>query len=198
MNPFQARAKQPASAFAGPYGHPFHPMLVPIPIGAWTALLFLDIASRNADDGAGYTDAGTVVLAVGLVGAVLAAIFGFLDYGQIQRGTKAARVATVHMAGNLLAIGLFGASFLARLGAAQDRVPMGLVVVTLVGLGILAFTGFLGGHLAYRYGVRVADEHTQAPAFDSTDGTVPPAARDAGRVDWLPGTNVPADEHAER
>ena len=198
MNPYQERAKRPASALAGPYGHPFHPMLIPIPIGAWTALLFLDIASRNADNPGGYTDAATVVLGVGLVGAVLAAIFGFMDYGQIQKGTKAARVATAHMIGNLVAIGVFGASFLARLGAEQDRVPMGLVLVTVVGLGILGFTGFLGGLLAYHYGVRVADERTQAPAFDSSGSVVPPAVRDAGRVDRVPGTNVPVDKHTPR
>lgn len=28
MSPFQERAKRPTSAMAGPYGHPFHPMLV--------------------------------------------------------------------------------------------------------------------------------------------------------------------------
>ena len=198
MNPYQERAKRPSSALAGPYGHPIHPMLVPIPIGAWTALLFLDILSRTADEPAGYTDAATVVLGVGLVGAVLAALFGFMDYGQIQKGTKAARVATTHMVGNLLAIGLFGASFLARLGSGFDRVPTGLLIVTLAGLGILAFTGFLGGHLSYHYGVRVADERTQAPAFDSADGMVPPAVKDAGRVDRVPGTNVPVDKHTSR
>ena len=198
MNPYQERAKQPSSALAGPYGHPFHAMLVPIPIGAWTALLILDVASRNVENGTGYTDAATVVLGVGLVGAVLAAIFGFMDYAQIQRGTRAARTAATHMVGNLLVIGLFGASFLARLGSDFDRVPMGLVVVTLVGLGILSFTGFLGGHLAYRYGVRVADEKTQAKAFDVKGDLVPQAVRDAGRVDRVPGSNIPTDEGAPR
>lgn len=190
MNPYQERAKRPGSALAGPYGHPFHPMLVPIPIGAWTALLVLDVASRNAENGAGLTDAATIVLGVGLVGAVLAAVVGFLDYGRIQKGTKASRVATTHMVGNLVVIGLFSASFLARLGSGFDRVPMGLVVVTLVGLGILAVTGFLGGHLAYHYGVRVADERTQAPAFDVKGGVLPPPVRDTDRV---PGATVPTD-----
>lgn len=198
MNPYQERAKRPASALAGPYGHPFHPMLVPIPIGAWTALLILDIASRNAENGTGYTDAATVVLGVGLAGAILAAIFGFMDYSQIQRGTRAARTAATHMVGNLLAIGLFGASFLARLGSDFDRVPMGLVLVTVAGLGILAFTGMLGGHLSYKYGVRVADERTQAGAFDVKGDLVPQAVRDAGRVDRIPGSNVPTDKGAPR
>ena len=41
------QAKQPVSALlAGPYGHPYHPMLVTAPIGAWVASLVFDIASR--------------------------------------------------------------------------------------------------------------------------------------------------------
>lgn len=194
MNPYQERAKRPGSALAGPYGHPFHPMFVPIPIGAWLATLALDVASRNAENGAGYARSATVVLGVGLLGAVLAAIFGFMDYAQIQRGTKAGRVAMVHMIGNLIAIGAMGGSFLARLGSSTDRVPTGLVLLTLVVMGLLGITGFLGGHLSYHYGVRVADEATQAPAFDTKGGVLPPSVTSAGRVDRIPGTNVPVDE----
>ena len=42
----QQQAKHPVSLMAGPYGHPFHPILVTIPIGAWTASLVFDIASH--------------------------------------------------------------------------------------------------------------------------------------------------------
>src|SRR5688500_2804001 len=103
MNPYQERAKRPGSKLAGPYGHPFHPMFVPIPIGAWVATFVLDVLSRTSDDGSGYAGAASVVLGVGLLGAVLAAVFGFMDYAQIQRGTKAGRVAAAHMVGNLVA-----------------------------------------------------------------------------------------------
>src|SRR4051812_15617528 len=37
------RAKQPRTAIAGPYGHPLHATVVPIPIGAWTASIVFDI-----------------------------------------------------------------------------------------------------------------------------------------------------------
>jgi uncharacterized membrane protein len=43
------QAKQPVSAaLAGPYGHPLHPLLVTVPIGAWLASLVFDVASRFA------------------------------------------------------------------------------------------------------------------------------------------------------
>lgn len=58
-------------------------------------------------------------------------------------------------------------------------------------LAILGVTGWLGGHLAYKFGVRVADERTQAEGFDDLRGVLPPSVSGAGRVDRVPGTNVP-------
>jgi uncharacterized membrane protein len=46
----QLQAKRPVSAaLAGPYGHPFLPILVTVPIGAWVASLAFDIASSGAE-----------------------------------------------------------------------------------------------------------------------------------------------------
>lgn len=45
------QAKHPvSSALSGPYGHPFHPILVTVPIGAWVASLVFDIGSRLVGD----------------------------------------------------------------------------------------------------------------------------------------------------
>lgn len=189
----QQRAKTPASVAAGPYGHPFHATVVPLPIGAWIGALVLDIVSRTAENGAGYARAATVMYGLGLAGAVLAAVFGFMDYGQIARGTKANRVATTHMVLNLLVVGALGGSFLARLGSDAPEVPLGLVVVSVVALALLSVSGWLGGRLAYHYGVRVADEATQAEGFEEQGGVLPERVSSAGRVDRIPGTNIPED-----
>lgn len=190
----QQRSKTPASVAAGPYGHPFHASVVPVPIGAFVVTLVLDVVSRTADDGRGYARAATVTLGVGLVGALLAAVFGFMDYGQIAKRTRANRVATTHMVINLLVVVALGASFLARLGATWSRVPVGLVLLTVVALLVLGVSGWLGGKLAYEYGVRVADEETQAEAFVDEGELLPPKLAGSGRVDRIPGTNVPVDK----
>lgn len=184
------RSKTPASAAAGPYGHPFHAAVVPLPIGAWVGGLVLDIASRTAENGAGYARAATVLYGLGLAGAVVAAVFGFMDYGQLARGTKVNRIATTHMVLNLLVVGALGGSFLARLGSDDPEVPLGLVVVSLVALAMLSVSGWLGGKMSYRYGVRVADELTQAEGFEDAGPALPESVRSAGRVDRVPGTNV--------
>lgn len=189
----QQRAKTPATVAAGPYGHPFHATVVPLPIGAWIGAFVLDIVSRTADNGAGYARAATVMYGLGLAGAVVAAVFGLMDYGQIAKRTKANRVATTHMVLNLLVVVALGGSFLSRLGSDADRVPVGLVVVSAVALAVLSVSGWLGGRMAYHYGIRVADEATQAEAFQDEGGLLPESVSSAGRVDRVPGTNVPTD-----
>lgn len=189
----QQRAKTPASVVAGPYGHPFHASVVPLPIGAWIGGFVLDIVSRTADNGAGYARAATVMYGLGLAGAVVAAVLGFMDYGQIAKGTKANRVATTHMILNLLTILTLGGSFLARLGSDDARVQMGLIVVSAVALAVLGVSGWLGGKMSYHYGIRVADEATQAEGFQDEGGLLPESVSGAGRVDRVPGTNIPTD-----
>ena len=96
------RGKQPISAaMAGPYGHPFHPILVTVPIGAWAASLVFDIASHLVSAPAFLTAASTWLIGIGVVGAVAAALVGFLDLVAIPTGTPAFRVGLTHMSLNL-------------------------------------------------------------------------------------------------
>jgi uncharacterized membrane protein len=161
----QQRAKRPRSAVAGPYGHPFHPILVTIPIGTWVASLIFDIVGLMSDDPSAWVAGARVLILIGLVGAVLAAAVGFLDYSQLARGTAARKTATVHMALNLGVTVLFIINLLLRWSADEDEVSIVGLILSIVGLGALGISGWLGGKLSYRYGVRVADERTQTEGF---------------------------------
>src|SRR3954447_18099032 len=77
--------KRPVTPVAGPYGHPFHPIFVAVPIGAWIASLVFDIASRTADDGAAFARGAYWLVAMGVIGALVAALFGLLDFLAIPR-----------------------------------------------------------------------------------------------------------------
>ena len=80
MHATSDRGKQPISAtMAGPYGHPFHPILVTIPIGAWAASLVFDITSHLVSAPAFLTAGSTWLIGIGVVGAVAAALVGLLD-----------------------------------------------------------------------------------------------------------------------
>jgi uncharacterized membrane protein len=159
------QAKQPVSpALAGPYGHPFHPILVTVPIGAWVASLVFDIASWWVAAPAFLVQGSEWLIAIGVVGGLAAAMVGFLDLLAIPTGTRAFRLGLVHMSLNLAVTAAYLANFLWRHSSYQS-VPVGALVLSVVSLGVLGVAGFLGGKLAYHYGVRVADEATQAEGY---------------------------------
>ena len=161
----QIRAKTPRTPLAGPYGHPFHPILVTIPIGAWVASIVFDIIAFVADDPTPYVVGARILILIGIVGALLAAVWGFLDYSQLAAGTDARRTATLHMALNLGVTVVFVIDLIVRWTADDDQVSVIGFILSLVGLAALGVSGWLGGKLAYHYGVRVADERTQSEGF---------------------------------
>jgi uncharacterized membrane protein len=159
-------AKEPANAAAGPYGHPFHPIMVTVPIGAWTGALILDIGSHLVDDPTGLARGAFWLVAVGIVGAVVAAALGLMDFSTIPKGTPAARTGLMHMGLNTVVLVLFVISYLARRGDDfSEASNTTALVLALIGLLVLGASGWLGGKLSYHYGVRVARETTQAEGF---------------------------------
>jgi uncharacterized membrane protein len=168
MDDPQHQSKRPVSALAGSYGHPLHPILVTVPIGAWTGSLVFDVASHLVDD-PGFLAKGSLwLIALGVAGALAAAATGFLDLLAVPPGTRAFRTALTHMSLNLAVTVAYAAAFGWRLGDVTGPVAPPRIALSAVSLAALAVSGFLGGKLAYRYGVRVADEKTQAEGFTTT------------------------------
>jgi uncharacterized membrane protein len=165
MGQRDTRAKRPVSAvLAGPYGHPFHPILVTVPIGAWVSSLVLDIASRFVSDGAALATGARWLVAIGVIGALVAALVGFLDFRLLPPGTRAHRTALVHMTLNLTVTVAYVVNFFWR-SPADGPTLLGPLVLSVVSLAALAVSGALGGTLSYRYGVRVVEDDDQAVGF---------------------------------
>jgi uncharacterized membrane protein len=159
-------AKRPVTPLAGPYGHPFHPILVTVPIGAWVVSLVFDIAAAYSGEPEMFVKGAFWLIGAGILGAVVAALFGLLDLLAIPRATPAFRTGLIHMALNLTVVALFAVSFGLRRGHLDEAdATVGAVVLSVVALALLGVSGWLGGKLSYRYGVRVADEATQAEGF---------------------------------
>ncbi len=162
------RAKHPVSpVMAGPYGHPWHPLLVTVPIGAWVASLVFDIGSYLIEEPDFLAQGSVWLIAIGIVGALVAASVGALDLAAIPMGTRAFRTGLAHMALNLVVVAAYAGNLLWRISADElsGPVPSGPLGLAVASLAVLGAAGFLGGKLAFRYGVRVADEATQAAAF---------------------------------
>lgn len=160
-----ASSKRPRTIIAGPYGHPFHPILVTIPIGTWVASFVFDVIALVADDPGPYIMAANILILIGLIGAVLAAAVGLLDLSMLERGTAARKTALVHMTLNLVIVVLFLASLLVRWAHGDEDISVIGFILSIVALALLGISGWLGGKLAYHYGVRVADEKMQAEGY---------------------------------
>lgn len=133
-------------------GHPTHPMLTDVPIGAWTSALALDLlAGEEAHRASG------ALVGLGVLAALPTAITGLSDLSDIVDDEERS-VATAHALGNVLAVACYGASYLAR---RQGKWRAGRAT-SLLGAAAMTAAGFLGGHLSYRKGIGV--DHT---AFES-------------------------------
>lgn len=125
-------------------GHPLHPMLTDLPIGAWTMSVALDsFGGRAAERGADLLVAG------GIAAAVPTAASGLNDWSDTY-GPET-RVGFVHAVANATALGLFAASSLARARGQRARGK----AFARAGLGVLLVGGYLGGHLTFVRGVNV-------------------------------------------
>lgn len=159
------QAKRPVTGLAGGYGHPLHPMLVALPIGAWVASLVFDIASHLVAEPQALAEGSRWLIGLGVLGALGAATLGFLDLLAIPTGTRVFRTALVHMSLALAVTAGYAVGFAVRGDPPAGPVPPGPLALSAVALATLGGVGYLGGMLAYRYGVRVADERTQAQGY---------------------------------
>ena len=167
MSEITRDGKHPATPAAGPYGHPFHPALVTLPIGALILSVLFDVASFFVDDPGTFRHMSFWCMVVGIAGALFAAPFGLMDLLAIPRRTKAFATGVTHMVLNLVVVAMFAINALMRRGGVfeNEAIGAGPFILSLIAILMLAVSGWLGGELAYRFGVRVADEGTQSEGF---------------------------------
>ena len=144
-------------------GHPIHQMLIVFPLGLFGTSVAFDIV-HLATDNARFADVAFWMITGGLIGGVLAAVFGLIDFLAIPGGTRAKRVGALHGVGNLVVTGLFAASWLIRYD--QPLLPeLSAIALSMAGLGLALVTGWLGGELVDRLAVGVDDgAHLDAPS----------------------------------
>lgn len=138
--------------------HPIHPMLIVFPIALWIFSLICDIAYHGFTHNAYWKGMAFYTMIGGLVGALLAAVPGFIDWLSL-RDRRVKRIATTHMLLNLTVVALFVFNLGLRYNASPDT-EMFSVVLSVVGIAILAVSGWLGGSLVYVHGVAVETSAT--------------------------------------
>jgi uncharacterized membrane protein len=136
-------------------GHPVHQMLVVFPLGLLATAVIFDVIHLV---GGSQTMAAVSywMIAAGLVGGLLAAPFGLVDWLGIPKSTRARRIGAMHGLGNVLVLLLFGLSFVLR---DQTYAPdLGEVIWAFAGAAIALVTAWLGGELVDRLSVGVDED----------------------------------------
>jgi uncharacterized membrane protein len=137
--------------------HPIHPMLVPFPIGLWVFSFACDLIFAFGAHTPVWKTVALYSMVGGLIGALAAAIPGLIDLLSLPAGPR--RTAVVHMSVNLVVVALFAINIWMRVSTgnagAEATTPVWL---SLVAIGLLLVSGWLGGKLVYEGGVAVDTE----------------------------------------
>lgn len=125
-------------------GHPLHPPLTDVVIGAWTSALLLDLLGGEKAE-----EAADRLIAAGILATVPTAAAGLSDWADTRGGSR--RVGSVHAIGNATALVLHTFSLAARRRGDRERG----IILSALGYASATFSAWLGGHLSFAKGVGV-------------------------------------------
>jgi uncharacterized membrane protein len=134
------------------FGHPIHQMLIVFPLGLLATSFFFDIAWL-ATHRAGMGVAAYYMIIAGVIGGLVSAVFGLIDWLAIPSGTRAKAIGLWHGGGNVVVTVLFIASWWLRRGV--EAPPTSAIVLSAIAVAIALVTGWLGGELVDQLGVGV-------------------------------------------
>ena len=144
-------------------GHPVHQMLIVFPLGLFATAVIFDLIYLLGGR-ATMAIVSYWMIAAGIIGGLIAAPFGWIDWLAIPPGTRAKSIGLWHGAGNVVVILLFVASWFVRLDL-PERPDAVALVFSFMGAGLALLTGWLGGELVDRLGIGVDDgAHPNAPS----------------------------------
>jgi uncharacterized membrane protein len=135
-------------------GHPIHPMLIPFPLALWATSFVVDVLFYFLRHPT-LLVISKFMIAAGCIGAIAAAIPGIIDWLSIKNG-DAKKVANWHARLNITALVVFAISLFLRLGSYSQIVGRKLTIpflLSFVGVILISISGWLGGELAFRYGI---------------------------------------------
>ncbi len=145
------------------FGHPIHPMLIPFPLGLLLTSVAFDVVHLLTDNGK-WAEVAHWMIAAGIVGGIVAAPPGWIDWFAIPPGTRAKAVGLWHGVGNLVVLGLFAVALRMRWGDPEHLPTLVPAILEAVAIVLALVTGWLGGELVERLGVGVdPGAHLDAP-----------------------------------
>jgi uncharacterized membrane protein len=138
-------------------GHPVHPMLIPFPIGLWAFSLVADVIYLWRGNPVWRNYIAFYTLLGGIIGAVAAAVPGFIDWLSIK-DRNVVKIANWHARLNVIALLIFAASFFLRTTRGSALVSEGYTIpiaLSVLGVILISISGYLGGEMVFVHGVAV-------------------------------------------
>jgi uncharacterized membrane protein len=137
------------------FGHSLHQIVIVFPLGLLTTSVGFDVLSLVTGE-TRWLATAFYVMVVGLVGGVVAMVAGYIDYSAIPKGTRAKRIGKAHGLGSSLGIVIFAISAFVRMPNPLVMRPLA-IGLSVLGMLVASFAGWLGGELVTRMGIGVAD-----------------------------------------
>jgi len=137
-------------------GHQVHPMIVVFPLGLLATSLIFDIAYLVTENTV-FSETAYWNMLAGILGGLLAAVFGFWDWLAIPKRTRAKRIGAIHGLVNLTVVVLFVVDLLIRRGEMSHIPPTAALALSFIAIAFALVGGWLGGELVERLGIGVAD-----------------------------------------
>jgi uncharacterized membrane protein len=135
--------------------HPIHPMLIVLPLGLWIFSLVSDLIYVIGWGGGVWTDVAFYTMAGGLVGALLAAVPGLIDFLALT-DPRVKKIGWAHMLINLTVVGSFAVNLWLRTQSAPGAtLPL---VLSAMAVALLGISGWLGGTMVYVHGTAVESQ----------------------------------------
>lgn len=131
-------------------GHPLHPIITDVPIGAWTMSSMFDLLSILAGEDEGLDRAADLTLGAGIVGAVGAAVTGLSDWGDTYEETR--RMGMAHALTNVVGLGLNLWSLGLRVKAGKRGKRGFARTLSFGGYAVSGLAAFIAGELVYNLG----------------------------------------------
>lgn len=125
-------------------GHPLHPAITDVPIGAWTAGVVADYVAHFTNRIP--TEAGDVALIVGVLGGLLAGLTGYTDFHETFAQER--RMALLHGLTNTVVLVLMVVSLALRWWAGDGAHPLAVALSTIGWVGVI-FGGYVGGDVVF-------------------------------------------------
>jgi uncharacterized membrane protein len=149
------------------FGHAIHQMLIPFPLGLLATAVVFDLVYLIWGVPA-VPVVSFYVITAGIIGGLLAAPFGWIDWFAIPSATRAKSIGLMHGLGNVVVLLLFLGSWWIRYShpAGNYHIPgTTALILSFAGAGLATVTGWLGGELVDRLGVAVDNgAHLDAPS----------------------------------